>query len=97
MFRHFEKELRFLEEWLKRYPSEKDYIQNADLVQSSSENQIRVLYINGMDEEDMQKPMGSNNSKFQQRSSGMYQQVDKLYMDIDEMWMMMVKVTKKMC
>jgi hypothetical protein len=95
MFRYFEKELRFLEEWLARDPGEKDYIKNEDLVQANYEKKIRVPYNSGMDEEEMQQLVGSNNNKFQQRSSGMYQQEDKLDMEIDEMWMLMVKVPKR--
>jgi hypothetical protein len=93
MFRDFEKELRFLEEWLARYPGEKDCIKNVDLVQSNSEKLIRVPYNGGMDE--MQQPVDSNNSKFRQRSNGMYNKEDKMDMEIDEMWMLMVKVPKR--
>jgi len=45
-----------------------------------------------MQEEYVQQKMGDNKRKCQSRSNGMYQQKDKLDMEIDEIWMLIMRV-----
>jgi ribosomal protein L19E len=48
-----------------------------------------------MQEEYVQHQMGDNKRKCQSRSNGMYQQKDKLDMEIDEIWMLMMRVLRE--
>ena len=92
IFRYFEEEIRYLEEWLKKDTCDKECIEFVH--STDSEKQNRVPYISGMDEEEMQQLM-DNNNQIQQRSSSMYQQKDSPEKVIDEMRMLMMKVPRR--
>jgi hypothetical protein len=59
------------------------------------ELELNKSIITLMKEEDMQHQVRDNSSKCQSRNNGKYQQKDKLDLDIDEIWMLMMRVPKR--
>jgi hypothetical protein len=68
------------------------------LIQSHYEDEIVVPYNRGMDEEELQQPVNDNNkNKIQQQicNNVRYQIEDRLDMEIEEMRMLIMKVSQR--
>jgi type I site-specific restriction endonuclease len=91
---HFQQEYRVQEIVLKDNHKNEGTKDIQHIAEGVCDSEVNENFITLM-KEGVQQQLKSSSRKFQPRSSGIYQQEDKLDKEIDEIWMLIMKVPKR--